>query len=367
MTVLHATEAASVYLSLPRPGRRAERRRRRPGAVRRPQPGQAAGDAAHPLRLPARPAARRLGERLGPGRASARAPGSPRRSSRAGSPPTVRPGSTPPGAAALARLADGSAALRPAAARAGARARRHGSTPRRQQVGRPTCRSRRGCSPSSASRGGSSAAATPGTGGPRARSGPRCRPGSARCRTRSHRARGVRRARPAAGCAPSGRAPRPTSVVAGRAPRERSAQRWPTSARSRSGSTAVAPAGCCPTTSPTASTTRGVEPWAALLPVLDPTVMGWKERGFYLGRARSDAVRHQRQRRHHGLVGRPDRRVLGPGPRRRRPRSTCWRTSVPTAGRALAVEADRLTDWLDGPAGEHGLPVDGDEVGGRPP
>ena len=27
----------------------------------------------------------------------------------------------------------------------------------------------------------------------------------------------------------------------------------------------------------------GVEPWAALLPVLDPTVMGWKERAFYLG------------------------------------------------------------------------------------
>jgi winged helix DNA-binding protein len=26
-----------------------------------------------------------------------------------------------------------------------------------------------------------------------------------------------------------------------------------------------------------------VEPWAALLPVLDPTVMGWKERDFYLG------------------------------------------------------------------------------------
>jgi len=25
------------------------------------------------------------------------------------------------------------------------------------------------------------------------------------------------------------------------------------------------------------------EPWAALLPVLDPTVMGWKERGFFLG------------------------------------------------------------------------------------
>ena len=26
-----------------------------------------------------------------------------------------------------------------------------------------------------------------------------------------------------------------------------------------------------------------MEPWAALLPVLDPTVMGWKERDFYLG------------------------------------------------------------------------------------
>jgi hypothetical protein len=26
-----------------------------------------------------------------------------------------------------------------------------------------------------------------------------------------------------------------------------------------------------------------VEPWAALLPALDPTTMGWKERGFYLG------------------------------------------------------------------------------------
>ncbi len=26
-----------------------------------------------------------------------------------------------------------------------------------------------------------------------------------------------------------------------------------------------------------------VEPWAAVLPVLDPTVMGWKERAFYLG------------------------------------------------------------------------------------
>jgi len=26
-----------------------------------------------------------------------------------------------------------------------------------------------------------------------------------------------------------------------------------------------------------------VEPWAALLPALDPSTMGWKERAFYLG------------------------------------------------------------------------------------
>ena len=45
------------------------------------------------------------------------------------------------------------------------------------------------------------------------------------------------------------------------------------------------PAGCCPTTS---SREPEVEPWAALLPVLDPTVMGWKERDFYLGAARAE-------------------------------------------------------------------------------
>jgi len=30
-------------------------------------------------------------------------------------------------------------------------------------------------------------------------------------------------------------------------------------------------------------TTEPVEPWAALLPPLDPTTMGWFERGWYLG------------------------------------------------------------------------------------
>ena len=107
MTVLHATEAADRLPLAVGAGRRAHRRRRRPGAVRRPQPGQAARDAAHPVRLPARPAARGVGERLGPGRGRAPGPaGQGRRGGRA-SPPTARPGSTPPSSPTLAQLADG--------------------------------------------------------------------------------------------------------------------------------------------------------------------------------------------------------------------------------------------------------------------
>ena len=59
------------------------------------------------------------------------------------------------------------------------------------------------------------------------------------------------------------------------------------------------------------------EPWAALLPVLDPATMGWKQRDFYLDpEDRPFLYRHQRQRRHHRLVVRTHRRLLGPGPRR---------------------------------------------------
>ena len=91
-----------------------------------------------------------------------------------------------------------------------------------------------------------------------------------------------------------------------------------------------------------------VEPWAALLPVLDPTVMGWKERDFYLGAHAPAPVRQQRQRRHDGLVGRPHRRLLGAGRRRcgRGPR--CSRSCPKAALDALEAEAARLTDWLDG-------------------
>lgn len=89
------------------------------------------------------------------------------------------------------------------------------------------------------------------------------------------------------------------------------------------------------------------EPWAALLPVLDPTVMGWKERGFFLGphgAALFDTNGNA------GTTAWWDGRVVG-----------CWvqdpdgavvlhlLEDVPAAGRAaLAAEAGRLTEWLDG-------------------
>jgi len=88
-------------------------------------------------------------------------------------------------------------------------------------------------------------------------------------------------------------------------------------------------------------------PWAALLPVLDPTVMGWKERDFYLG---PHAERLFDRNGNAGTTAWWDGRVVG-----------CWiqddagvvhlrlAEDVPTEGRAaLAREADRLTDWLGG-------------------
>ncbi len=75
-----------------------------------------------------------------------------------------------------------------------------------------------------------------------------------------------------------------------------------------------------------------VDPWVALLPVLDPTVMGWKERDLLPRRPRAAAVRHQRQRRHHRLGRRPDRGLLGPGRRRAWSRSGCSSPCRPGRG-----------------------------------
>jgi hypothetical protein len=91
----------------------------------------------------------------------------------------------------------------------------------------------------------------------------------------------------------------------------------------------------------------GVEPWAALLPVLDPTVMGWKQRDFFLG---PHAAALFDRNGNAGTTAWWDGRVVG-----------CWvqddagavevrlLEDVPPAGRAaLDAAAARLTAWLDG-------------------
>ncbi len=90
-----------------------------------------------------------------------------------------------------------------------------------------------------------------------------------------------------------------------------------------------------------------VEPWAALLPILDPTVMGWKERDFYLG---PHAASLFDTNGNAGTTAWWDGRVVG-----------CWTQDpesvvVPhlledvgaDARAAIAAEAERLTAWLDG-------------------
>jgi hypothetical protein len=90
-----------------------------------------------------------------------------------------------------------------------------------------------------------------------------------------------------------------------------------------------------------------VEPWAALLPVLDPTVMGWKERGFLLGE-HSDALFDRNGNA--GTTAWWSGRAVG-----------CWVQDASgsvhvelledpgAAGRAaLGVEAERLGAWLEG-------------------
>ena len=90
------------------------------------------------------------------------------------------------------------------------------------------------------------------------------------------------------------------------------------------------------------------EPWAALLPTLDPTVMGWKERSFYLDAGDTPYLFDR-----NGNAGNTawwDGRVVG-----------CWvqdddavvrlvlRHEVGAeATAALEAQAARLTEWLDG-------------------
>lgn len=88
-------------------------------------------------------------------------------------------------------------------------------------------------------------------------------------------------------------------------------------------------------------------PWVTLLPVLDPTIMGWKGRDFYLGPHRNQLFD---TRGNAGTSAWVDGRVVG-----------CWiqdeagavhlRLIEPvsaSARRSLEAEAARLTDWLGG-------------------
>lgn len=95
---------------------------------------------------------------------------------------------------------------------------------------------------------------------------------------------------------------------------------------------------------------EAVEPpgeWVALLPTLDPTVMGWRGRDFYVGRHRAmtfDSAGNA------GTTAWWNGHVVGtwvqdPGGAAR----IHLLEDVPArARRALAVEAERLTAWLDG-------------------
>ncbi|NHP13727.1 hypothetical protein DBV08_08970 [Rhodococcus sp. KBW08] len=88
-------------------------------------------------------------------------------------------------------------------------------------------------------------------------------------------------------------------------------------------------------------------PWVTLLPVLDPTIMGWKGRDFYLGPHRNQLFD---TRGNAGTSAWVDGRVVG-----------CWiqdeagvvhlRLIEPvsaSARRSLEAEAARLTEWLGG-------------------
>jgi hypothetical protein len=91
----------------------------------------------------------------------------------------------------------------------------------------------------------------------------------------------------------------------------------------------------------------GVGPWGALLPVLDPTVMGWKERDFYLG---PHGPMLFDTNGNAGTTVWWDGRIVG-----------CWVQDPDgvvvlqlledvgaDARAALTAEAERLTAWLDG-------------------
>ena len=87
------------------------------------------------------------------------------------------------------------------------------------------------------------------------------------------------------------------------------------------------------------------EPWAALLPALDPTTMGWAGRDFYLGPHRGALFDRN------GNAGPTiwwDGRVVGGWAQRRTGEVVLRLLEDPGAEATAAIEAEaaRLTDWL---------------------
>ena len=98
-----------------------------------------------------------------------------------------------------------------------------------------------------------------------------------------------------------------------------------------------------------------VEPWGALLPGLDPTVMGWSERDWYLGEHRDHLFDRNGNA---GPTAWWDGRIVGGWHQ-----TPAGEVAVElledvdaSARRVLEAEAGRLTDWLDGVRVTHRYP-----------
>ena len=93
-----------------------------------------------------------------------------------------------------------------------------------------------------------------------------------------------------------------------------------------------------------------IGPWAALAPTLDPTVMGWKERGFYLDG--EDVAYLFDSNGNAGNTAWWDGRIVGAWVQDDDGRvHPIVRHDIGEAGiQALETEAARLTEWLDGVA-----------------
>jgi hypothetical protein len=94
-------------------------------------------------------------------------------------------------------------------------------------------------------------------------------------------------------------------------------------------------------------TVTAPRPWAALLPALDPTTMGWKGRGFYLG---GHADRIFDRNGNGGPTAWWDGRIVGGWTQREDGTVLVVPAGTLPSGaeQALEAEAERLGAWLDG-------------------